>query len=311
MRTGTSTTTTTTNLTASISDDPYLRFYNGCGLSVRVVTAGKLPQSWLRRPISRIWPGSNKVVTSGWLTEFDRGPKRVVTILKPTAKLTLLWGFKRDVGSNKLGEPNNNLLKPGSTKKITDPDMLREKRVEQDLRKGSFFLPYTSGHIDCDGFRLHKQASPHRETDVYPEMIYKLKPLQMHEGYLLDPKREGSFERIAETMDNILAMEDANDNGNSDAFQEPVTLCMYDSYRGILLPPEKLDRATVEKIQDNANALSQYDRSMGMKGNLYGLLAQSGCKRFLALLKEIPESVKALTKAGTIMPLVELERAIN
>ena len=311
MRTGKSTTTTTTHLPVSISDDLRSAFYSGGGLPVRVVTAGELPQNSLCRPIGLIKLGDEEVVTSGHLTKFERGPDRVVTILKPTVKLTLLWGFKRDVGSNKLGEPNNNLLKPGSTKKITDPDMLREKRVEQDLRKGSFFLPYTSGHVNCDGFRLHKNANPNRTTDAYLELICNLNPKQMHEGYLLDPRREASFHRIAETMANILVMENTNGNGNSDAFQEPVTLYMYDSYRGILLPPEKLDRATVEKIQANANTLSQYGRSMSMEGNLYGLLAQSGCERFLSLLKEIPENVTALAEAGAIIPLDELQRAIN
>ena len=303
--------TTPNLLPVSISNDPYSAFYSGGGLLVRVVTAGELPQEWLCRPISILQPGSTIVISQGGFNQFERGPDRVVTILKPNKQLTLLWSFKQDVGSDSEGEPCISVYETGSAKKMTDPDMLREKMGEQKLREGSIFLPYTSGHINCDGFRLHKHASPRRETDVYPELICHLKPRQMHGGYLLDPKREASFERIAETMANILAMENANGNGNSDAFQEPVTLCMYDSYRGLLLPPEKLDRATVEKIQANANALCQYERSIGMEGKLYGLLAQSGCGRFLSLLKEIPDTVKKVAEAGTTFPVSELEKAIE
>ena len=133
--------TTTANLPpAFISDDLHSSFYNGGGLPVRVVTAGKLPQSSLFRPLSFMWPGSDKVVTSGHLNNFERGPKRVVTILKPDEKITLLWAFKQDVSSDKKGEPDDNTFKPGSSKKITDPDLLREKRVEQEPRMVSAFI---------------------------------------------------------------------------------------------------------------------------------------------------------------------------
>ena len=310
MVTGTSTTTTNHLPPVPSSDDPYSSFYNGCGLLVRVVTAGELPQNWLRRPGTLIRPGSQYVVTSGRLTPFEIGPDRVVTILKPDEKLTLLWGFKQDVGSDSKGEPNVN-LRPGFCKKITDPSMLRDKMVEHDLREGSIFLPYTSGHVNCDGFRLHKNVCPHRRPNFYPEFICNLNPLQMHGGYLLDPKRERSFQRIAETMTSILTMEEANGNGNSDAFQQPVTLYMYDSYRGRLLTPEKLDRATVVKMQENANALSRYESSMGMGNNLYDLLIQSGCERLHSLLKDIPEDVKVLAEAGKTFPTNKLLVAIK
>ena len=303
--------TTTHLLPVSISDDPYSAFYSGSGLLVRVVTAGRLPQTWLRRPLSVLQPGSRRVVTNnGRLTDFERGSDRVVTVLKPDEQLTLLWGFKQDVGSNSKGEPELT-RDAGACKKMTDPSMLREKGVEQKHREGSLFLPYTSGHLNCDGFRLHKPASPRRRINVYQELICQLNPRQAHWGYLLDPRREVSFQRIAETMTNILAMEKANGNGNSDAFQEPITLYMYDSYRGILLPPEKLDRVTIERIQANANALSRYERSMGMEGKLYALLAQSGCDRFLSLLKEIPDNVKLLAEAGMTFPVKELHEAVK
>ena len=298
-------------LPVSISDDPYSAFYHGGGLLVRVVTAGRLPQMSLCRALSILQPSSTRVVSQGEFSEFERGHDRVVTILRPNERLTLLWAFKQDVASDNKGEPNSSAYKSEATKKITDPDMLREKMGEQKLREGSIFLPYTSGHIHCDGFRLHKQASPRRKTDVYPELICRLNPLKMHGGYLLDPKREASFQRIAETMANILAIEKANGNDNSDAFQEPVTLCLYDSYRGRLLASNKLERTTVAKIQDNAKALSQYERSTGIEGKLYGLLAQSGCDRFLSLLKEIPDNVKEVAKAGMKFPVRELEKAIE
>ena len=312
MKTGTSTTPTTTNFLPPVSSsgDPYSSFYNGCGLLVRVVTAGELPQNWLSRPATLIEPGREYVVTSDRRTPFEIGPDRVVTILKPDEKLTLLWGFKQDVGSDSKGEPSA-ILDPGSCKKITDPSMLRDKMVEHDLREGSVFLPYTSGHVNCDGFRLHKNVCPHRRANFYPEYICNLNPLQMHGGYLLDLRREGSFQRIAETMTNILTMEEANGNGNSDAFQQPVTLYMYDSYQGRLLTPEKLDRATVVKMQENANALSRYEKSMGIWNNLYDLLIQSGCERLHSLLKDIPEDVKVLAEAGKTFPTSELLVAIK
>ena len=301
----------------SISNDPYSAFYSGNGLLVRVVTAGELPQEWLCRPGSMLKPGSTRVVTQGELTEFERGPDRVVTILEPDEQLTLLWGFKQDVVSDNLGEPTlstHSTFIPAmsvSTKKITDPSMIREKMVEQKLRDGSIFLHYTSGHVDGNGFRLHKLANSHRTNNDYPELICYLNPQQMHRGYLLDPKREASFQRIAETMASILTMERANSTGDSDAFQEPVTLYLYDSYRGRLLAPEKLDRATIEKIQENANALSQYERSIGTEGRLYSLLAQSGCDRFLSLLKDIPDKVKVGAQAKSAFPTKELEEAIK
>ena len=295
----------------SISDDPHSAFYSGSGLPVRVVTAGRLPQKWLCRSISILKPGSRSVVDHGIFYEFQRGPDRVVTILKPDEQLTLLWGFKKDVGSDHKGEPRAH-RRSGLCKKITDPGMLRDKMVEQEQREGSIFLPYTSGHINCDGFCLHKHVSPHRRPSSYPELICNLNPWQMHGGYLLDPEREGSFQRIAETMTCILTLEKANGNGNSYAFQQPVTLYLYDSYRGRLLASEKLDRATVEKIRENANTLSRYGSSMGMEPQLYKLLAQSGCDRFVSLLKKtIPENVKVLAESGKTFPLGKLLEAIR
>ena len=303
--------TTADLLPVSISDDPYSAFYSGSGLPIRVVTAGKLPQVSLYRSISAIYPGSLSVVCHSDFQKFQKGPHRVVTILKPDQKLTLLWGFKLDAATNEEGEAWG-AIPPGSTKKMTDPNMLREKRAEQKLRQlSTLFSPYTSGHIHCDGFRLHKKTPYFISSNVYPEMICNLNPRQQHGGYLLDPRREASFQRISEIMADILVMENANGNGNSDAFQEPVTLCMYDSYRGILLPPEQLDRATVERIRKNANALSQYESSISMDGKLYGLLAQSGCDRFLALLKDIPDKVKVVAEARMRFPVKELEEAIK
>ena len=303
--------TTPNLLPVSISNDPYSAFYSGSGLPIRVVTAGKLPQVSLYRSISAIYPGSPSVVCHTYFHPFQKGPHRVVTILKPNQKLTLLWGFKLDAATNEEGEAWGG-ISPGSTKKMTDPNMLRKKRAEQKLREEStLFSPYTSGHIHCDGFRLHKKTPYFISSNVYPEMVCNLNPRQQHWGYLLDPKREASFQRISKIMADILFMENANGNGNCDAFQEPVTLCMYDSYRGILLPPEQLDRATVEKIQENANALSQYESSINMEGKLYGLLAQSGCDRFLALLKDIPDKVKVVAEARMRFPLKELEEAIK
>ena len=313
MITDRSATTTNNLLPVSISDDPYSAFYSGSGLPIRVVTAGKLPQEWLYRAISIIYLGSRNLVHQKKFNNFQKGPNRVVTVLKPDQQLRLLWCFKKDVQSDDVGEPNayGDIVSPGTYKKMTDPNMLREKRAEQELRESpSLFSPYTSGHVRCNGFRLHKETY-HYLWNVYPELICRLNPQQTHEGYLLDLKREGSFQRITEIMDSILVMENANNNGNSDTFQEPVTLYMYDSYRGRLLPPEKLDRATVVRIRKNADALSQFERSVGMEGRHYELLAQSGCDRFLALLKDIPDKVKAVAQTRSVFPIRELEEAIK
>ena len=303
--------TTNTTPPTPFSDYPQSSFHSDGGLLVRVVSAGELPQKWLYRPVSILKPGSKSVVSSGCFGEFEKGLDRVVTILKPDEQPSLLWAFKQDAWSDSKGESRFRSDYPGGCKKITAPSLLWEKMTEQQHREGSVFFPYTSGHVGCDGFRLHKQQKSPHNINVYPEFICHLNPRQMHGGYLLDPRREASFKRISETMANILTMEEANGNGNSDAFREPVTLCLYDSYRGRLMAHEKLDRATVEKIQKNANALSQYERSMGMEDKLYCLLAQSGCDRFLALLKKLLENIELLAEAGVTFPLSDLEEAIK
>ena len=303
--------TTNTPPPATISEYPQSSFYSDSGLLVRVVSAGELPQQRLYRPVSILKPGSKSVVSSGCFSQFEKGRDRVVTILKPDEQPSLLWAFKQDAWSDSEGESRFRSDRPGVCKKITAPSLLREKMTEQKHREGSVFFPYTSGHVGCDGFRLHKwQNSPHN-INVYPEVICQLNPRQMHGGYLLDLRREASFKRISETMANILTMEEANGNGDSDAFRQPVTLCLYDSYRGRLMAHEKLDRAMVEKMQINANVLSQYERSMGMEDKLYCLLAQSGCDRFLALLKKLPENIELLPEAGVTLPLSGLEEAIK
>ena len=303
--------TTNTPPPTTISEYPQSSFYSDSGLLVRVVSAGELPQEWLYRPVSILKPGCKSVVSSGYFSEFEKGLGRVVTILKPDQQPSLLWAFKQDAWSDSKGESGFRSNYPGVCKKITAPSLLREKMTEQQHREGSVFFPYTSGHVGCDGFRLHKwQNSPHN-INVYPEVICQLNPRQMHGGYLLDPRREASFKRISETMANILTIEEANGNGNSDGFRQPVTLCLYDSYRGRLMAHEKLDRATVEKMQKNANALAQYERLMGMEDKLYCLLAQSGCDRFLALLKKLPENIELLAEAGVTFPLSGLEEAIK
>ena len=288
----------TTNHPLTTSSDPQSLFYSDGGLPVRLVTASELQQNWVYRPISIIKPGSKNVISQGRFSEFERGIHRVVTILKPDEQLNILWAFKQDAGSDDKGESSSTPSETGNCKKMNDLSLLSEKMTEQAHRKRSVFLPYTSGHVDYTGFIRHKHQQSRYRTDSYPELICRLNPRQMHGGYLLDPKREVSFQRISGVMANILAMEQANGNGNSDAFREPVTLCMYDSYRGRLMAPEKLDRSTIKTMQENANALAQYEQSMDIKGNLYGLLAQSGCDRFLSVLKEIPENVRQLAQAS-------------
>lgn len=296
---------------SNLPDDPRSFFYSDSGLPIRLITAGELPQQWLFRPISIIKPGSRHLVYCDNTYEFERGAGRVLTMLRPDAQRSLLWAFKKDVGSNQRGEPVHADRRLDKQKKITDLSMLGEKMVEQKDRQGSIFPPLTSGHVDCHGFKLHKEASEHRSVKIYPEVICHINPRAMHAGYIIDPKREGDFQRIVEIMDSILAMERANGNGDSQAFQEPVTLCPYDSYRGRLLAPQKLDRSSIQTIQENASALYQYERFMGMKGKLYDLVAQSGCERFLSLLQDIPEHVKKFGRFRSNFDVPQLKQAIE
>ena len=295
----------------NLPEDPRSLFYSDSGLPIRVVTAGELPQQWLFRPISIIKPGSKHLVYSGNSYEFERGDRRVLTMLRPDAQRSLLWAFKQDAGSDQRGEVPQSEGMLDKQKKITDLSMLSEKMAEQTDRQGSIFPPLTSGHVGCHGFKLHKVASKHRSIKAYPEVICHINPGAMHAGYIFDPRREGDFKRIVEIMDSILAMEEANGNGDSQAFQEPVTLCPYDSYRGRLLAPQKLDRSSIQRIQDNARTLYEYERFMGMKGKLFGLLAQSGCERFLSLLQDIPENVKVVGRAGDSFDVIKLRQAID
>lgn len=295
----------------NLPDDPRSLFYRGSGLPIRVVTAGELPQQWLFRPISIIKPGSKHLVYSDGNYEFERGDRRVLTLLRPDAQRSLLWAFKHDAGSDQRGEVPELDGMFDKQKKITDLSMLSEKMAEQTDRQGSIFPPLTSGHVGCYGFELHKAASKYRSIKTYPEVICHINPRAMHVGYIFDPRREGDFKRIVGIMGSILAMEEANGNGDSQAFQEPVTLCPYDSYRGRLLAPQKLDRSSIQSIQENASALYQYERSKGMTGKLYGLLAQSGCERFLSLLQDIPENVKVVGRVGDSLDVIKLMQAID
>ena len=271
-----------------------------------MVNAGvELSQQWQFRPISILKPGSRFVIARhNNFNEFEQGRERVVTILKPMSQGNLLWAFKREVVSEDDGEANRRT--PGSAKKITSFDLLNKKMSEIQLRQGSVFPPFTSGHIGCDGYCLHKPAGPYREAESYPEVICQLNSHQMHWGYLLDFNREMSFRRVADVMVNILTLE--KNNATSAAL---VNLCLYDSQRGILLAQEKLDRATVQEIAQNADTLSRYECSMGMANRLFDLLAQSGCERFLSLLKNIPDDLKALVEGGGAFDMDKLCRAIR
>lgn len=287
-------------------DDPSSWFRSKDGLAVRVINAGvELSRQWHFRPVSILKPGSRFVVScNNDFNEFERGRERVVTILKPGAQSNLLWAFKQDVTSEDNGEASRH--KPGSAKKITSFDLLSEKMSEIQLRQGSVFPPFTSGHIGCDGYRLHKPAGPYREAESYPEVICQLNPHQMHWGYLLDFNREKSFRRVADVMTSILTLEKSNA-----APAALINLCLYDSQRGVLLAQEKLERATVEDIAKNAETLSQYECSMGMVNRLFALLAQSGCERFLSLLKNLPDDLKALVEDGGAFDMDKLRYAIR
>ncbi|WP_257294621.1 hypothetical protein, partial [Endozoicomonas sp. YOMI1] len=273
------------------------------GMMVRVVNASKEAGSGDQyRPVSLLRRGSRYAVTTHHkrFDEFLMGSDRILTILKPERGCDMRWAFKQDVASDANGEPQHLHLK-GIIKKITSWDVLITKMDEWELRWNSLFdglsFRLSSGHIGKNGYLLHQPHPTFSEkTGKYPEIICQINFDRMHYGYLLDFGRELSFRRIEEVMGNILTLEQKKGNLSGGEFREPVKLCLFNSFQGVVSPPVKLSRAQVQQLQNHAHAFSRYGCVIGHEHNLYQLLSQSGCDRFLTLLENIPKQVSTVAE---------------
>ncbi|MGO0307854.1 hypothetical protein ACTL6P_14835 [Endozoicomonas acroporae] len=270
------------------------------GMMVRVVNASKEAGSGNQyRPISLLRRGSRYALTTHHkrFDEFLMGSDRVLTILKPARGCDMRWAFKQDVASDANGEPKH--LHSKRIKKMTSWDVLTTKMDEWECRWHSLFdgSPFrlSSGHIGKNGYLLHKAHPTFRtKTGKYPEIICQINFDRMHYGYLLDFGRELSFRRIEEVMGNILTLEQKKGNLSGGEFREPVKLCLFNSFQGVVHSPVTLSRAQVQQLQYHTHAFSRYGSVIGYEHNLYQLLSQSGCERFLKLLANIPQQVSTV-----------------
>ena len=282
---------------ASQAYDPVRAFNsNGCfgGLIVRVVKPSEAVGSGDQyRPVSLLFPGSQYAVETKGLDQFGTGSDQVITVLKPAPGCRMLWAYKEDVSSDDSGEP---CFQFNHVKKITSWDVFGEKMAEWQRRENSLFTgkPFelTSGRIGENGYLLHQPWTRFcAEEGKYPEIICQINFDRMHYGYLLDFAREFSFRHLEEVMGNILTLEQKKGNASGDEFREPVKLCLYNSYQGVVYPPVELSRTQVLMLQSNIREFSQYGCFTGQEHRLYQLLSQSGSDRFLQLLENIPEQV--------------------
>ncbi|WP_257296952.1 hypothetical protein, partial [Endozoicomonas sp. YOMI1] len=290
-------------------------FYRNLGLTVRVVDVKSVLAERTEnntkitrfRPFSCLFPGSKRVVVPAVsdLNEWaDINLRGLVTVHKPIDDSVMKWAYKRDASSDSKGETTHKGLK-----KITDFATLKKKSMEVEDQYGSLFSLYSSGHVGPDGYLLHQSLLPkvHGAID-YPEIICRYNFDQTHCGYLLDFRREQYFLNIAKFMEDILLLEP---DGCTGQLPRPIVLFLYDSFRGILLPPIELSRTLLNKIADNARIFDRYTRSIDEERKLFNLLAQAGYKRFLQLLmNNIPESVNAVAKARKPLYVEGIKQAI-
>ncbi|WP_257295348.1 hypothetical protein [Endozoicomonas sp. YOMI1] len=293
--------------------------FNDNALMVRAVDVETARgQGWQYRPVTLLGPQCNNPVSE------DPGDKRILkgypwalAMLKPVDRFKMLWSFKRDAMSNGQGEEARSThLRTRSIKKITDWATLDSKLREIKDRQTSIFQLTSSGHLGKGGYLLHQSSRINNEDKTFPEVICHLNFDLMHSGYLLDFAREATFGRIADMMKSILVLElggDVEEGDVSDAeeFPQPVKLSVYDSARNKLFPPVELRRNDIETIMANAKLLAQYASAVGQGCSLFNLLAQSGCDRFLKLLGNIPESVKAVAGLRDCVDLETLSTIIQ
>ncbi|WP_257295253.1 hypothetical protein, partial [Endozoicomonas sp. YOMI1] len=292
-------------------------FYSNLGLTVRVVDVKKILAERTEsnantiqfRPFSCLFPGSKRVVVSpvSDLNEFAAllDLDGLVTVHKPIDDSVMEWAFKWDADTGQNGEARKK-----KSKKITDFATLKKKVEEMEWRDESLFPSWcSSGHLSPDGYSLHHSSLPKGVGNLnYPEIICRYNFDQTHCGYLLDFRREKSFFQIARFMENILRLET---HGCAGQRPKPITLFLYDSYRGRLLSPLELDRTLVNKIADNVKVFARYARFSHQERELYNLLSQAGCDRFLRLLmNNIPESVRAVANAGQTIDVENIKKAI-
>ncbi|WP_422462175.1 hypothetical protein [Endozoicomonas sp. ALB115] len=276
--------------------NPVAAFGQFGGMMVRVVNALQAAGSGDQyRPVSLLSPGAQYAIEARRPDQFGTRPDQVITVLKPAPGCHMLWAYKKDVCSNPSGEP---CCRFTYTKKITSWHVLEEKIAESYHRKHSLFSksPLTSGHLGVNGYLLHQPSEwIIKEAGKYPEILCHINFDRMHYGYLLDFTREFSFRRLEEVMGNILTLEQNKGNASGDEFREPVKLCLYNSYQGVLSPPVEISRTQALMLRRNIRAFSQYVNFTGQELRLYQLLSQSGGERFLQLLKNIPEQVSTVS----------------
>ena len=288
-------------------------FYRNLGLTIRVVDVKKIlaertesnTKTTQFRPFSCLFPGSKRVVVkpvadlNEWADIVING---LVTVHKPIADGVMKWAYKRDASTDAKGETTD-----AGLKKITDFATLKDKTME--CRDESLFPPCSSGHVGRDGYLLHQSLLQKVENaNDYPEIICPYNFDQTHCGYLLDFRREQCFFNIAKFMENILLLE--SDDGAGQMLK-PVVIFLYDSFRGVLLPPVELNGTLLKKIADNARVFTRYTGSLDEERKLCNLLAHAGYKRFLQLLmNNIPESVNAVANTPQPINMESIKQAI-
>ncbi|MBO9496666.1 hypothetical protein J7438_21645 [Thalassotalea sp. G20_0] len=227
-------------------------------------------------------------------------------MLQPVDAIKLIWAYKRDAFSDNYGNCQPSDTHSERLKKITDLATLDTKLEEIYCQSKTFFPDTSSGHIGRMGYLLHQSSSKKNADTTYPEVICHLNFGLMHCGYLLDFTRESTFNRVARMMQNILRLELEDNARVLEEFRQPVQLSVFDRERGALFLPVKLQRHEIETISANARAFSKYAHFMGWDSTLFKVLTQSGGDRFLQLLINIPESVKAVAETDKNPDLIKI-----
>ncbi|WP_422489999.1 hypothetical protein [Endozoicomonas sp. ALE010] len=291
------------------ADDIVSLFKDG-RLMVRAVDARKGKWlGWETKPVTRLSPQCNNPLTKHGEEQVFSGESWVVTMLGPIERneVELAWAYKHDAFTDAQGDfqPNKTHSKP--IKKITDYVTLNIKMEEKYWQSKTIFPDTkTSGRIDSTGYLLHQLSSRQNIEKTYPEIICRINLGLMHCGYLLDFNREAAFDRVADMMQNILLLELGDDASAAGEFRQPLRLSVYDSERGVLFPPLKLQRHEIEAISANARTFSKYAQTMGQAITLFKVLVQSGVDRFLQLLINIPESIKPVAEAEKNLDLIKI-----
>ncbi len=286
--------------------DPTSLFNHG-RLMLRAVDACKGKwHGWETKPVTLLSPHCKNPLSENLGRPVFRAAPWVVTMLQPVDAIKLIWAYKRDAFSDSTGNCQPSDTHSERLKKITDLATLDTKLEEIYCQNKTLFPDTTSGHIGWKGYLFHQSSRRKNADTTYPEVICHLNFGLMHCGYLLDFTRESTFARVARMMQNILLLELENNASALEEFRQPVQLSVFDRERGALFQPVKLQRHEVEAISANARAFSKYAHSMGWDSTLFKVLSKSGGDRFLQLLTNIPESVKAVAETDKNPELIKI-----